>query len=107
MNEEPEALQESSLLSHLIELRSRLLRAFVAVIIAFIPCAIYRAEIFHALAQPLLDKLPPGSNTLIATSVVSPFMTPFKLAFFTAVFIAIPFILYQVWAFIAPGLYRQ
>ena len=106
MSEEHEELPESSLLSHLLELRSRLIRAFVAILIVFVPCAYFRKEIFHALSQPLLDKLPKGA-TLIATTVVSPFMTPFKLAFFAAVFIAMPFVLYQVWAFVAPGLYRR
>jgi len=106
MSEEHEELAESSLLSHLLELRSRLIRAFAAVLIVFVPCAYFREEIFHALAQPLLDKLPKGA-TLIATTVVSPFMTPFKLAFFAAVFIAMPFVLYQAWAFVAPGLYRR
>jgi sec-independent protein translocase protein TatC len=106
MSEEHEELPESSLLSHLLELRSRLIRAFVAVLVVFVPCAYFREEIFHALAQPLLDKLPKGA-TLIATTVVSPFMTPFKLAFFTAIFVAMPFVLFQVWAFVAPGLYRR
>ncbi|MBX3693848.1 MAG: twin-arginine translocase subunit TatC [Steroidobacteraceae bacterium] len=106
MSEEPERLAEGTLLSHLLELRDRLLRAFLAVIVAFAPCAFYADEIFSFLAQPLLDKLPTGGS-LIATSVISPFMTPFKLAFFVAVFIAMPVVLYQVWAFVAPGLYRR
>jgi len=106
MSESGEQLAEGSLLSHLLELRTRLIRAFAAVLIAFVPCAYFRREIFAALSQPLLDKLPKGA-TLIATTVVSPFMTPFKLSFFAAVFIAMPFVLYQVWAFVAPGLYRQ
>ncbi|MGD9598781.1 MAG: twin-arginine translocase subunit TatC [Steroidobacteraceae bacterium] len=106
MSEEPERLAEGTLVSHLLELRDRLLRAFVAVIVVFIPCAIYSDELFTFLAQPLIEKLPKGA-TLIATSVISPFMTPFKLAFFVALFIAMPFVLYQVWAFVAPGLYRR
>lgn len=106
MSEEPERLAEGTLLSHLLELRDRLLRAFLAVIVAFVPCAIYADEIFSFLAQPLLEKLPKGGS-LIATSVISPFMTPFKLAFFVAVFIAMPVVLYQLWAFVAPGLYRH
>lgn len=106
MSEEPERLAEGTLLSHLLELRDRLLRAFLAVIVAFVPCAIYADEIFSFLAQPLLEKLPKGGS-LIATSVISPFMTPFKLAFFVAVFIAMPVVLYQIWAFVAPGLYRR
>jgi sec-independent protein translocase protein TatC len=67
---------------------------------------VYKNEIFTAVAQPLLDKLPKG-GTLIATGVISPFMTPFKLAFFVAVFLAMPYILFQIWAFVAPGLYRR
>ena len=63
-------------------------------------------EVFTFVAQPLIDQLPKGAS-LIATSVISPFMTPFKLAFFIALFAAMPFVLYQVWAFIAPGLYRH
>ena len=106
MSEEPERLAEGTLVSHLLELRDRLLRAFIAVIIVFVPCAIYSNELFTFLAQPLLEKLPKGA-TLIATSVISPFMTPFKLAFFVAIFIAMPVVLYQVWAFVAPGLYRR
>lgn len=106
MSEEHEELPESSLLSHLLELRTRLIRAFAAVLVVFVPCAYFREEIFQALAQPLLDKLPKGA-TLIATTVVSPFMTPFKLSFFAAVFIAMPFVLYQAWAFVAPGLYLR
>lgn len=106
MSEDPETLASGTLISHLLELRSRLIRALIAVIIAFIPCAIYKNEIFTAVAQPLLDKLPKG-GTLIATGVISPFMTPFKLAFFVAVFLAMPYILFQIWAFVAPGLYRR
>ena len=106
MSEEPERLAEGTLVSHLLELRDRLLRAFIAVIVVFVPCAIYSNELFSFLAQPLLDKLPKGAS-LIATSVISPFMTPFKLAFVVALFIAMPVVLYQVWAFVAPGLYRR
>lgn len=106
MSEEREPLRESSLLSHLLELRTRLIRAFAAVLIAFVPCAYFKNELFSALAQPLIDKLPQGA-TLIATSVVSPFMTPFKLAFFTALVAAMPVVLYQAWAFVAPGLYKH
>jgi sec-independent protein translocase protein TatC len=106
MSEEPERLAEGPLVSHLLELRDRLLRAFIAVLVAFVPCAFVANELFTFLAQPLIDKLPEGS-TLIATSVISPFMTPFKLAFFVGLFFAMPFVLYQAWAFIAPGLYRR
>ena len=85
MSEEPEKLAEGTLISHLLELRDRLVRALVAVLVMFIPCAIFSNEIFTFAAQPLIDKLPEDS-TLIATSVISPFMTPFKLALFVALF---------------------
>jgi sec-independent protein translocase protein TatC len=78
----------------------------LAVGICFIPCAIYMNQLFTFVAEPLKRKLPPGA-TLIATSVVAPFTVPFKLALVLAVGLAIPFILYQAWAFVAPGLYRH
>jgi sec-independent protein translocase protein TatC len=106
MSEEQEQLAEGTLISHLLELRDRLLRAFIAVLIAFVPIAFFANEVFTLVAQPLIDKLPEGSS-LIATSVISPFMTPFKLAFFVALFTAMPYVLYQIWAFVAPGLYRH
>ncbi|MEY3465469.1 MAG: twin-arginine translocase subunit TatC [Steroidobacteraceae bacterium] len=106
MSTEPEQLAEGTLISHLLELRDRLLRAFIAVIVVFVPCAFFSNEIFTIVAQPLIDQLPANSS-LIATSVISPFMTPFKLAFFVALFVAIPYVLYQIWAFVAPGLYRH
>jgi sec-independent protein translocase protein TatC len=106
MSGDPEQLAEGTLISHLLELRDRLLRAFLAVIVVFVPIAFFSNEVFTLVAQPLIDKLPAGSS-LIATSVISPFMTPFKLAFFVALFAAMPYVLYQVWAFVAPGLYRH
>ena len=106
MSTEPEQLAEGTLISHLLELRDRMLRAFIAVIVVFVPCAFFSNEIFTIVAQPLIDQLPANSS-LIATSVISPFMTPFKLAFFVALFVAIPYVLYQIWAFVAPGLYRH
>lgn len=106
MTQEPEQLAEGTLISHLLELRDRLLRAFLAVILVFIPIAFFANEVFTFVAQPLIEQLPKGAS-LIATSVISPFMTPFKLAFFVALFLAMPFVLYQVWAFVAPGLYRH
>jgi len=83
-----------------------LLKAMLAVGICFIPCAIYMNQLFTFVAEPLKHKLPPGA-TLIATSVVAPFTVPFKLALVLAVGLAIPFVLYQAWAFVAPGLYRH
>ena len=101
-----ETLAESSLLSHLLELRDRLLRALIATAVIAVPCLYFANDIFTWLSKPLRDKLPAGAH-LIATSVVAPFMTPFKLALLAAVYVAMPVILYQVWAFIAPGLYRH
>jgi len=101
---EPEPLAEGTLISHLLELRDRLLRSVIAVFIAFIPLAWYQNQLFTLVAQPLIDKLPAGTS-LIATSVVAPFMAPLKLSLIGALFLAMPYVLYQVWAFIAPGLY--
>lgn len=106
MSEEPEPLPEGTLISHLLELRSRLLRIFIAVMIAFIPCAFYSNKLFDFIARPLVAKLPAGQK-LIATSVTATFTAPLKLAFITGLLIAMPYVLYQVWAFVAPGLYRR
>jgi sec-independent protein translocase protein TatC len=106
MSEEPEKLAEGTLISHLLELRDRLIKALIGVGLIFVPCMMYANDIFSYVSQPLQEKLPPGTH-LIATSVMSPFTTPFKLSFFIAAFIAMPWILYQVWAFVAPGLYRH
>jgi sec-independent protein translocase protein TatC len=101
-----EALAEGTLMSHLLELRNRLMKAMLAVFLVFIPCATFANNLFDLVAQPLVDKLPSGSS-LISTSVVGPFMTPFKVAFYVALFVAMPVVLYQIWAFVAPGLYRR
>jgi len=106
MSADPEKLAEGTLISHLLELRDRLLRALVAVGLAFMPCVYYSNDLFSFMAQPLIAKLPQGSN-LIATGVMSPFTTPFKLSFFAALLIAMPYVIYQLWAFVAPGLYRH
>ena len=103
---EPEPLAEGTLISHLLELRDRLLRSTLAVCIVFLPLVFYSNQLFTLVARPLIDKLPEGTS-LIATSVVAPFMAPLKLSMITAVFVAMPYILYQLWAFIAPGLYRH
>ncbi len=101
-----EKLAEGSLISHLLELRDRLLWAVLGVVIVFIPAAVFRNEIFELIAKPMLEQLGSGSS-MIATGVMSPFLTPFKVAFFFALFVAMPWVLYQVWAFVAPGLYRK
>jgi sec-independent protein translocase protein TatC len=106
MSEEPEKLAEGTLISHLLELRDRLIRAIVAVALMFLPCMYYSNQIFTFVATPLEQKLPKNAQ-LIATTVMSPFLTPFKLSLFVAVFLAMPFIIYQLWAFVAPGLYRH
>ncbi|MEO7774366.1 MAG: twin-arginine translocase subunit TatC [Steroidobacteraceae bacterium] len=103
---DPEKLVEGTLLSHLLELRQRLVRAAIVVAIAFVPCAFFANDIFTLLAEPLLKQLP-KDGALIATSVMSPFTTPFKLAFVAAVFIGMPYVLYEAWGFVAPGLYRH
>ncbi|MFI4969636.1 MAG: twin-arginine translocase subunit TatC [Lysobacterales bacterium] len=96
---------EQSFISHLIELRSRLLKAVAAVLLVLVALLPFANKLYGLLALPLLKHLPQG-GTMIATEVASPFLTPLKLAFFVALFIAIPFVLYQLWAFVAPGLYR-
>ncbi len=103
---EPETLAEGTLISHLLELRDRLLRALIAVAIIFVPLVFFSNDLFSLVARPLIEKLPEGTS-LIATSVVAPFMTPLKLALIAAIFAAMPYILYQIWAFVAPGLYRH
>lgn len=93
-------------ISHLIELRNRLLRSVLCVLIVFLGLASYANEIYSLLAGPLLQHMPKNS-TMIAIDVASPFFTPFKLVLVVAVFISVPFILYQFWAFVAPGLYQR
>jgi sec-independent protein translocase protein TatC len=105
MSEPTENLAEGTLISHLLELRSRLVKAFAAIFVVFIPAFGYRNEIFERLAKPLVAQLNGGK--LIATEVLSSFVAPVKLAFFFAVFVAMPVVLYQLWAFVAPGLYRK
>jgi len=106
MTEEPEKLAEGTLISHLLELRDRLIKALLGVGLCFVPCMMYSNDIFSYVSQPLQEKLPACTH-LIATGVMSPFTTPFKLSFFIAAFISMPWILYQLWAFVAPGLYRH
>jgi sec-independent protein translocase protein TatC len=97
---------EQSFISHLIELRSRLLKAVAAVLLILLPLIFFANKLYGWLALPLIKHLPRG-GTMIATEVASPFLTPLRLAFFVALFIGMPIVLYQLWAFVAPGLYRQ
>ena len=100
-----EELAEGSLLSHLVELRSRLLKVSAAVVVVFVALLPFAKRIFEIVSAPLVEVLPGGQ--MIATEVASPLLTPFKLTFFVALFIAMPIVLYQLWAFVAPGLYKK
>jgi len=94
------------LVAHLLELRSRLLRGVAGLVLVFVALLPFANRLYAWLAQPLLDKLPAGAQ-LIAVDVASPFFAPVKLAFFVAVVVAMPWLLYQAWAFVAPGLYNR
>ena len=100
-----EDLEEGTLLSHLVELRGRLLKISAAVVLVFVALLPFSRQIFSVVSDPLRAALP--GQAMIATSVASPLLTPFKLTFFVALFAAMPVVLYQVWAFVAPGLYRK
>jgi sec-independent protein translocase protein TatC len=106
MSSEPEFDQEQPFISHLVELRDRLLRSIIVVFVLFFGLAFYANEIYALLAGPLLKHMPAGSQ-MIAIEVASPFLTPFKLTLVVAIFIAVPYLLYQAWAFVAPGLYQH
>ena len=97
---------QETFISHLIELRDRLLRIAIAWILLFICLFPFANNLYTILAQPLLSKLPKGGQ-MIATEVVTPFFVPIKVAMMTAFLGALPYILYQVWAFVAPGLYAH
>lgn len=94
------------IVEHLIELRQRLIRAVVATLLVFAGLAYFANDIYNQIAQPLVSVLPAGTS-MIATDVAAPFFAPFKLAFMLSIVIAFPYILHQVWGFIAPGLYKH
>ncbi|WP_297823691.1 twin-arginine translocase subunit TatC [uncultured Paraglaciecola sp.] len=96
----------NSLIAHLIELRGRVLKAVVSVFIVFLCLVYFAQDLYHWLATPLLDTLPENAQ-MIATDVASPFFAPFKLTMVLSFFIAIPVVLYQIWGFVAPGLYKN
>ena len=98
--------KSATLFDHLLELRTRLLRAVLGVILVFCCLVYFAQDIYQYLAQPLLQTMPEGSQ-MIATDVASPFFAPFKLTIVLSIFLAMPHILYQMWSFIAPGLYRN
>ncbi|PVZ09658.1 MULTISPECIES: twin-arginine translocase subunit TatC [unclassified Pseudomonas] len=106
MSDLPEHDQPMPLVSHLTELRNRLLRCVAAIFVVFAGLFSFAQQIYTIVSAPLRQYLPPGA-TMIATDVASPFLTPFKLTMMVSLFVAIPFVLYQIWGFIAPGLYRH
>ena len=105
VNQSPEP-QEATFISHLLELRDRLLRAVGAVLLLFLVAAPFANTLYEYLAAPLMSALPEG-NTMISTEPHGPFFVPFKFAFAFATAVAMPYLLYQLWAFVAPGLYES
>lgn len=103
---EAENDQPLPLIAHLTELRDRLLRAILSVLIVFIVLFPFANEIYAFVSEPLRALLPEGAS-MIATEVASPFLTPFKLTLFTALFVSMPYVLFQIWAFVAPGMYQR
>ena len=97
---------QESFLSHLVELRDRLIRILVAVLVVFVPMAFFARELYSLLAAPLLHVLPAG-GTMIATDVVGVFLVPMKVALAVSFLLVLPYVLYQIWAFVAPGLYAH
>jgi sec-independent protein translocase protein TatC len=106
MSDQETTDQPLPLITHLTELRDKLLRALLAVLVIFICLFPFANDIYAFVSEPLRALLPPGAS-MIATEVASPFFTPFKLTLVAAVFLAMPYVLYQVWGFIAPGMYRH
>ncbi len=102
----PEDDKEQTLVAHLVELRTRIVRAAIAVLVVFACLSPFMKQIFDYLSQPLMVALPQGAK-LLAIGVIAPFMVPLKVTLFVAFVIALPYVLYQLWAFIAPGLYRK
>ena len=101
-----QATAKQPLMAHLLELRNRLLRIFIVVLVVFAALFPFSESLYLYVSEPLREFLP-SSSTMIATEVTSPFLTPFKLALVSAMFISMPYILYQLWAFVAPALYKQ
>ncbi len=101
---QPEMDHEQPLITHLAELRTRLIHSMISVVLVFLALAPFSTEIYHIISTPLISKLPEGTS-MIATEVASPFLVPFKTTMYAAIFITMPYLLYQIWAFVAPGLY--
>jgi sec-independent protein translocase protein TatC len=106
MSDRPEDDQELSFLEHLVELRGRLLKACLSVFIVLIALLPFSRRLYETLASPLMAQMPEES-TMIAIDVASPFLTPFKLTLLVSVMISIPVVLYQLWAFVAPALFKH
>lgn len=102
----PEGGAEQPLMTHLLELRDRILRIAIGIFVIFLPLAYFSKDIYHIVAKPLLSLMPPGSS-MIATEVASPFFAPLKLAGILAAALSMPWTLWQIWAFVAPGLYKS
>jgi sec-independent protein translocase protein TatC len=102
MNEEI----QDTFISHLVELRDRLLKCCWALLIAALPCVYFAPQLYDILAQPMVAALPQGSK-MIATGVIAPFFIPIKIALWVAFVAVLPYILYQIWSFVAPGLYQH
>lgn len=106
MSENQQADIEQPFISHLLELRDRLLRMILAVLVFFVVMFPFANDVYTFIAEPLMSHLPEGTS-MIATQVASPFLTPFKMSLVASVFLAMPYILYQFWSFVAPGLYQH
>jgi len=98
--------EEMPLMSHLLELRNRLIKMLAVVLVVFFSLFYWATDLYYIIAKPLLSVIP-NSSSMIATDVLANFFTPFKLTLVLSIFIAIPFILSQIWGFIAPGLYKH
>ena len=104
MPDQPEGDKELSFLQHLVELRSRLLKACLTIVAVLVVLLPFSRRLYEAIAAPMLAQMPEGSN-MIAIDVASPFLTPFKFTMLLAIMISIPMVLYQLWAFVAPALF--
>ena len=98
--------ESQPLITHLVELRNRLLRCVICVVLVFVALVYFSNDIYHFVAAPLTAVMPKGA-TMIATNIQTPFFTPIKLTAIVAVFISVPYLLYQIWAFVAPALYQH
>lgn len=105
-NEDEEVDRVQPLMSHLLELRSRTVKACASVLVVFLALSPFMKQIFDILSRPLMSALPEGVK-MLSTGVVAPFFVPLKVTLFLAFLIALPIVLYQVWAFVAPGLYKK